>query len=201
MAVLRAFHRLRFQTRKEAEVERFRGLMLMMKAKKAVSALAVISRRNYTAVLRKALKRLRPPANPPLPKPRLATSPESDKRLTTALNENTDLRQKVAKLKAKAKPQVDRSIQDLIEENQKLRDKVQVTEQSVGLFIREMASLLDRHEPPPLSDEDLVPRPPSKVKKTLRPKPRTRVTNYSPERVEESKASKKQAEKRRLQFD
>jgi hypothetical protein len=196
VAVLRAFQKLKFQTKREAETDRFRGLLLALKAKKAVAAVISISQRNCAAVLRKALHRFRP-RSASSPKP--ALSPEPDKRFTLALAENTDLRQKVAKLKARAQP--DRSLQELVEENKRLREKVQVTEQSVGLFIREMASLLDQHEPPALSEEDLVPRPPSKVKKNLRPKPRPRLPTYSPERGEESRPAKKQLEKRRLQFD
>jgi len=197
VAVLRAFQKLKFQTRKEAEADRFKALLLALRAKKAVSALLSIGQRSCTATLRRALQRLQPRSA--TPKPRTALSPEPDKRLSLALTENADLRQKVAKLKTKAQP--DRGLQELVEENKRLREKVQVTEQSVGLFIREMASLLDQHEPPALSEEDFAPRPPSKVKKGLRPKPRPRVPTYSPERGEESRPGKKPVEKRRLQFD
>lgn len=64
-------------------------------------------------------------------------------------------------------------LQDAVEENKSLKEKLLSTEESVASFIREMTSLLERHEPPGLRAPDSEsPRPGIKLKKGKRPKGR-----------------------------
>ena len=206
--LMRAFQTLKFQTQKSTETDRFSAVLNLLRMKKSLAGLLSVSRKNLEYTLRKALKKMNPRSRgrQTAPKTRTGVSPEPDQRLSVATTENAELKRKVDKLKSKAKSQSDKTVQDLVEENQRLREKVHATEQNVGIFIKEMASLLDQHEPPGLrqldsEEPDFVPRPPSKVKKPVRPKVRTRVVTHSPERAEEKLPGKKPAEKRRLQFD
>ena len=65
--------------------------------------------------------------------------------------ENKELKFKIAK--SKLKTEVNPAMQEIAEENKSLREKIQNSEESVELFIKEMSSLLDKHEPPGYREE------------------------------------------------
>lgn len=200
MALAKGFQRYAVQTKKSRIAEGYGLQLTILSARKAISTIGRVGRRGCEQALRTAVRtwagerrRVGKPKSD-----RMASN--TDQKLAQITLENTDLRTKISRLKAKlTTPQV--SLQDLREENRRLREKVTVTEQNVGVFIREMGSLLDQHEPARAEEEEIAPRPPSKNKKLVRPKIRSRMTTYSPERMEEKTNTRRSIDKRRLQFD
>ena len=86
------------------------------------------------------------------------------------------------------------SIQELKAENKRLVAKIEQAELSVGMFVQQMASLLDQHEPAAIHDE---------LEEDIRspPKKRTKSKKRSPERIEPSSVKKSVERKGRVQFD
>lgn len=206
VALAKGFQRYAVQVKKTRAAEVFGLQLTVLKVRKALGSVTAIARGNYEHALRTAIslwtEQRKLKKSPPRAKTERIGS-DIDQKISQINSENTDLRNKITRLKAKLTSPPQQSLQDLMEENRRLRDKVRMTEQNVGVFIREMGSLLDQHEPPTVrvEEEDMMPRPPSKNKKVVRPKIRSRMTTYSPERLEDKTATRKSIDKRRLQFD
>ncbi|CAG9320152.1 unnamed protein product [Blepharisma stoltei] len=129
---------------------------------------------------------------------RLGPKPKASKNLKSRLEALKQERKKLrSQLRGSSKGQDDsQALQDSIEENKQLKEKLTSTEESVATFIREMTSLLEKHEPPGFRIPDAEsPRPGLKVKKGKRPK--ARVPLISPERNEMARKHKNI----KLQFD
>ena len=204
MALAKGFQRYAVQTKKARIAEGYGMQLTILSARRALGTIGRVGRRCCEQALRTAVKTWAGERRRAAGKPKSERiGANADQKLAQITSENSDLRSKITRLKAKlaSPPQI--SLQDLREENRRLKEKVTVTEQNVGVFIREMGSLLDQHEPsvPRAEEEELAPRPPSKNKKLVRPKIRSRMTTYSPERMEEKTSTRRSIDKRRLQFD
>jgi hypothetical protein len=205
MALAKGFQRYAVQTKKARIAEGYGMQLTILRVRKAFGTISRLGRGKYEQAMRTAVRiwagERRARSVGKAKSERIGGN--VDQKLAQITSENVELRTKITRLKAKLSSPPQLNIQDLLEENRRLKDKVQVTEQNVGVFIREMGSLLDQHEPSGAraEEEDLAPRPPSKNKKLIRPKIRSRMTTYSPERLEEKTSTRRSIDKRRLQFD
>jgi predicted nucleic acid-binding Zn-ribbon protein len=73
-------------------------------------------------------------------------------------------------------------LKELQEENRGLKEKLIQTEQNVGVFVKEMASLLDQHQPEGFRRAE-VEAAISKVRRPVKGRVRSRVNPVSPEGV------------------
>lgn len=95
-------------------------------------------------------------------------------------------KQELLKKVARAKGEEDarrthRVVKELQEENRNLKEKLVQTELNVGVFVKEMASLLDAHQPEGMRRAE-VEAAISKVRRPVKTRARSRVNPISPER-------------------
>lgn len=72
-------------------------------------------------------------------------------------------------------------LSEVIEDNKQLKDKIKASEESVGIFIREMSNLLDQHEPPGFKEE--IEKFAQRSKRQVKPVAKARL-RLSPEHGE-----------------
>lgn len=116
-----------------------------------------------------------------------------EKKLARIDNKNKVLNETLNKLKSSENKTT--TLNDLKSENKKLRAKIEQAELSVGMFVQQMANLLDQHEPVAMHEdyeEEIVKSP--QRKRTLNKK-------RSPERIEPTSVKKSVERKGRVQFD
>jgi len=109
---------------------------------------------------------------------------ELGKRLTKLQKENFSLSSASSNHKKK--------LQQALERNQLLKKKLRTTEASVGTFIREMANLLEKHEPGTLKSESPKPQPKKRTKRI-----KVKTPGMSPDKQD----FRKQRNSKQLHFD
>ncbi|CAG9321762.1 unnamed protein product [Blepharisma stoltei] len=112
-------------------------------------------------------------------------SEKLQKEILKVEKENKEFKFKITKRKMKGES--GSVLNEIMEENKQLKEKIKASEESVGVFIREMSLLLDQHEPPGFREE--IEKFAQRSKRQTKPVPKARL-RHSPEHGE-----------RRLQFD
>mmetsp|Transcript_1794 Transcript_1794/g.3886 ORF Transcript_1794/g.3886 Transcript_1794/m.3886 type:complete len:275 (-) Transcript_1794:34-858(-) len=104
------------------------------------------------------------------------------RKLDTAERDKEELLKKLAKASGDEAALKNRQrIKDLTEENRGLKEKLVQTEQNVSVFVKEMANLLDQHQPEGLRRAE-VEAAINKVRRPAKARARSRVNPISPER-------------------
>lgn len=104
------------------------------------------------------------------------------KRLELLQRDREELMKRLAKAGDDETSRKSRQIvKELQEENRVLKEKLVQTEQNVGVFVKEMANLLDQHQPEGLRRAE-VEAAINKVRRPTKARARSRVNPISPER-------------------
>lgn len=120
------------------------------------------------------------------------------KKLEKFERDNEELARKLAKAGSDESVKKFRQVvKELQEENRNLKEKLVQTEQNVGVFVKEMACLLDQHQPEGLRRAE-VEAAISQVRRPAKVRVRSRVNPISPERTEGVRRGDKS---HKVQFD